>query len=96
MKKLGSVAQRQRQQIQNLLSVGSNPTGTTWVEKRSDTLSIIRESSNGKTVGFGPTNRGSNPCSRALFLGSSMVEQQAVNLTVVGSNPTWGAFVSSE
>ncbi len=45
----------------------------------------------GSTKDFGSLSPGSNPGSAALFPGSSMVEQAAVNCKVVGSNPTRGA-----
>lgn len=68
------------------------------MEKRSDTLSklvsIFENRLIGKTVGFGPTNRGSNPRSRSnkfTFPSGRLVRRQAVNLCNVGSNPTLGA-----
>ena len=42
---------------------------------------------NGSTSGFGPENRGSNPCGTTIDLLAQLVEQYTFNVWVLGSSP---------
>jgi hypothetical protein len=56
--------------------------------------SIIRVSFNGRTLGFEPGYRGSNPLARTICPRSSVVEHRTCNAAVVDSIPTGGSIGS--